>query len=108
MLRYNNLLITLKQTNKLIGIVKKTRTHERKISIFPHVVDSELSWEFSALRKREEKSDHGEVTWKNFNFAEHRIQNSVSTIIFNLFWIVIYYNIRISFYSTQTNFTKLI
>lgn len=36
-------LLTLKQTNKLIGIVRKTRTQERKIKIFPHVEASALS-----------------------------------------------------------------
>lgn len=37
------MLLTLKHTSKLIGIVRKTRTHERKMRIFPHVDASALS-----------------------------------------------------------------
>lgn len=35
--------LTLKQTSKLIGIVKNTSTQDKKIKIFPHVDASALS-----------------------------------------------------------------
>lgn len=45
-------MLTLKQTNKLNGIVTIIRTHERKIRIFPHA-DASLCISSSATKKEE-------------------------------------------------------
>lgn len=47
-----NFLFTLKQTSKLIGIVKNTSTQERKINIFPHVDASALSVSSAIMKKK--------------------------------------------------------
>jgi hypothetical protein len=46
-------LLTLKQTNKLNGIVKNTRTHDRKIRIFPHVDASLVSLSSVCVEEKE-------------------------------------------------------
>lgn len=52
------ILLTLKHTNKLNGIVKNTITHDKKIRIFPHVEASLVSL-----------SSAGKIIWKTFFYV---------------------------------------
>lgn len=54
----NHKTLTLKQINKLNGIVRKTRMHERNIKILPHVDASPLFSLSSARMKNKIKNNH--------------------------------------------------
>ena len=56
LIEINHKSLTLKQINKLNGIVRKTRTHDKNIKILPHVDASPFDSSSAVLKEIENKN----------------------------------------------------